>query len=138
MLVAYIDESGHSRDPKSHFAGMGGLIADSSAWEAFAPEWAQALSDANVDGGELHMRQFAHSRGPFEGWTEVKRRALMTRLVGAIVKIKAVPVGCVVALDAYNAAPASLQAFYKEPYFMAFQQVTKGASLQALPQRMAT
>jgi hypothetical protein len=23
MQVAYIDESGHSRDPKSHFAGMG-------------------------------------------------------------------------------------------------------------------
>jgi hypothetical protein len=133
MLVAYIDESGHSRDPKSHFAGMGGLIADSADWETFTSEWSEALADAGIQDGELHMRQFAHSRGPFKGWAEEKRRGLMTRLVSAIVMAKAVPVGCVVSLDAYNAAPEFLQKFYKEPYYMAFQHVTRGASLQALP-----
>jgi hypothetical protein len=133
MLVAYIDESGHSRDPKSHFVGMGGLIADSADWETFTSEWSAALSDAGIQGGELHMRQFAHSRGPFKGWPEEKRRELMARLVSAIVKIKAVPVGCVVSLEAYNSAPEMLRKFYKEPYFMAFQHVTRGASLQALP-----
>jgi hypothetical protein len=133
MLVAYIDESGHSRDPKSHFAGMGGLIANSADWETFTSEWSAALSDAGIQGGELHMRQFAHNRGPFKGWMEEKRRVLMARLVSAIVKIKAVPVGCVVSLDAYNAAPEFLRKFYKDPYFMAFQHVTRGASLQALP-----
>lgn len=133
MLVAYIDESGHSRDPKSHFVGMGGLVADSADWDVLTSEWAEALSDAGVKGGELHMRQFAHSRGPFKGWSEGQRRELMARLVEAIVKAKAVPVGCVVSLNAYYAAPEFLRKFYKEPYFMAFQHVTKGASLQALP-----
>jgi hypothetical protein len=133
MLVAYIDESGHSRDPKSHFAGMGGLIADSADWETFTTEWSGVLSDSGVEGGELHMRQFAHSRGPFKGWSEEKRRELMARLVSAIVKIKAVPVGSVVSLDAYKAAPEMLRTFYKEPYFIAFQHVTRGAALQALP-----
>ncbi len=133
MLIAYIDESGHSRDPKSHFAGMGGLIADSADWETFTSEWSAALSDAGIEGGEFHMRQFAHSIGPFKGWVEEKRRELMARLVGIIVKVKAVPVGCVVSLDAYNAAPKALREFYKGPYYMAFQDVTKGALLQGLP-----
>ncbi|WP_353062482.1 DUF3800 domain-containing protein [Tunturibacter psychrotolerans] len=133
MLIAYIDESGHSRDPKSHFAGMGGLIADSADWERFTSDWSSALADAGIHDGELHMRHFAHSRGPFQGWTELKRRELMARLIDAIVNAKAIPVGCVVSLDDYNAAPELLQKFYKEPYFMAFQHVTRGASLQALP-----
>jgi hypothetical protein len=92
MLVAYIDESGHSRDPRSHFAGMGALIADSADWDTFTSEWSAALSDAGIK-GEFHMRLFAHCRGPFEGWTEDRRRSLFAQLVGAIVKIKAIPVG---------------------------------------------
>lgn len=132
MLVAYVDESGHSSDPKSHFTGMGGLIADSVDWETFASEWSAALADADVERGEFHMRQFAHSIGPFEGWVEEKRKQLMARLIGIIVKMKAVPVGCVVSLDAYKAAPDFLREFYKEPYYMAFQDVTKGALLQGL------
>jgi hypothetical protein len=39
----------------------------------------------------------------------------------------------VVSLDAYNAAPEMLRTFYEEPYFMAFQYVTREAALQALP-----
>jgi hypothetical protein len=44
------------------------------------------------------------------------------------VKIKSGPVGCVVSPDAYKGAPEFLRTFYEEPYFMAFQHVTKGAS----------
>lgn len=132
MLVAYMDESGHSQDPKSHFVGMGALIADSGDWDRLTAEWSGALSKAGLT-GEFHMRLFAHRRGPFEGWTEARRRSLLAQLVDAIVKIKAVPVACVVSLDAFKGAPEFLQKFYKEPYFMAFQHVTRGASLQALP-----
>jgi hypothetical protein len=60
-------------------AAMGGLIADSADWETFTSEWSEALSDAAIHGGELHMRQFAHSRGPFKGWPEEKRRVLSHR-----------------------------------------------------------
>lgn len=34
MLTAYFDESGHSKDPRSHFCGIGGLIADSASWDS--------------------------------------------------------------------------------------------------------
>jgi hypothetical protein len=116
MLLAYIDESGHSRYPKSHFAGMGGLIAESAAWETFTSDWSEALADAGISDGELHMRQFAHNQGPFKGWTEEKRRGLMATLVNAIVKAKSVPVGCVVSLDE-NATKALKGYFCEWIYF---------------------
>ena len=132
MLTAYFDESGHWKDPKSRFCGMGGLIADSAAWDRLSDIWRTALTDAGAS-GPFHMRHFAHRRGEFKGWTEEQRQALFGKLVDAIVTIDAVPTGCVVSLDAFNAAPDFLKAFYREPYFMAFQMVTRGAALQALP-----
>ena len=79
------------------------------------------------------MKQFAHRQGEFEGWTEPQRKKLLGKLVNAIVELGATPVGCVIWLDHYNACPKLIRDFYREPYFMAFQMVTKGAALQALP-----
>jgi hypothetical protein len=132
MLTAYFDESGHSKDPNLRFCGMGGLIADSSAWDALSNIWRAALTDAGIS-SPFHMRHFAHRRGEFKGWTEEQRQALFGKLVDAIVTIDPVPTGCVVSLDDFNAAPDVLKKFYREPYFMAFQLVTRGAALQALP-----
>jgi len=38
MPVANMSESGHSRDPKPHFAVRGALIANSVDWNAFSAE----------------------------------------------------------------------------------------------------
>jgi hypothetical protein len=132
MLTAYMDESGHSADPRSRYVGIGGLIAEEKAWERFESEWSTALADAGIHGG-FHMKDFAHRMGHYQGWDEAKRRSLLGRLVDAIVNAKATPVGCVVSLDDYNAAPPDLQRFYQDPYYMAFQHATRGAALQALP-----
>jgi hypothetical protein len=59
---------------------------------------------------------------------------LFGRLVDVIVTIKAVPTGCVVSLNDFNAAPDFLKNFNRGPYFMVFQMVTRGAALQALPE----
>jgi hypothetical protein len=132
MLVAYMDESGHSKDPKSHFCGIGGLVADSAKWETLEVSWGSALREAGVKGA-FHMRQFAHRQGEFKGWTEAQRKKLLAKLVETIVELDPVPVGCVIWLDHYNSCPELIRTFYREPYFMAFQTVTKGAALQALP-----
>jgi hypothetical protein len=79
------------------------------------------------------MRDFAHRTSDYAGWNEERRRSLFARLVGLIVKAKPVPVGCVVSLSDFHAAPPKLKEFYLEPYFMAFQDTTRGAALQALP-----
>jgi hypothetical protein len=132
VLIAYMDESGHAADPRSKFVGMGGLVAQDSAWNQFETEWHDALAEAGIEGG-FHMVDFAGRQGPYKGWEEERRRKLFGTLVGAIVKTKAEPVGCVVSLDDFNAAPPKLQEFFKDPYHMAFQAVTRGAALQALP-----
>ncbi len=132
MLVAYIDESGHSKDPKSHFCGMGGLVADSSKWEALDVSWQATLNEAGLNGA-FHMNQFAHKQGEFKKWTEHQRKNLLGKLINSIVELDAVPVGCVIWLDHYNACPKLIRDFYREPYFMAFQTVTKAAALQTLP-----
>lgn len=131
-LTAYFDESGHSKDPKSRFCGMGGLIANSAAWDRLSEVWRAALADAGLS-GPFHMRHFAHRRGEFKGWTEEKRQSLFGKLVDVIIEIDAVPTGCVISLDDFNGAPPRLQTFFKGPYFMAFQMATRGAALQALP-----
>jgi len=132
MLVAYMDESGHSKDPKSHFCGLGGLVADLVKWETLEASWRSALKEGGVK-GPFHMRQFAHRQGEFKGWTEAHRKKLLGKLVEAIVELDAVPVGCVIWLDHYHSCPKLIRTFYREPYFMAFQTVTKGVALQALP-----
>jgi hypothetical protein len=130
VLKAYMDESGHSKDPNSRFVGMGGLIAECDDWIRFEADWKAALDDVRLEA--FHMKDFAHSEGDYFGWVENKRRKHFGALVKAIVSMKVVPVGCVVSLDAYNRAPAFIKEFYLDPYFMAFQQVTKGAALQAV------
>jgi hypothetical protein len=132
MLKAYMDESGHSRDPKSRFVGMGGLIAECDDWVRFEGDWKAALDDVGLK--EFPMKDFAHSEGQYSGWKEEKRRKHFGALVKAIVSIKVEPVGCVVSLDSFNRAPTHIKEFYLGPYFMAFQTVTRGAALQALPE----
>lgn len=132
MLTAYFDESGHSKDPKSQFCGMGGFTADSTAWERLSEVWRAALAEAGVSGA-FHMRHFAHRRGEFKGWTEEQRQSLFGKLVDVIAEIDAVPTGCVISLDDFNEAPPSLKTFFKGPYFMAFQMATRGAALEAFP-----
>lgn len=132
MLIAYMDESGHCADPKCRFVGMGGLVAEESAWKQFSGEWSDALAKAGIKQA-FHMKEFAHSFGPYRGWTEARRRELFGALVRAIVNTKAIATGCVVSLDDFNGAPPELQQFHKDPYHMAFQMATKGAALTALP-----
>jgi hypothetical protein len=135
VLIAYMDESGHSKDPKSRFSGMAGLIAEGDAWEQLEATWNSALAEAGIKNG-FHMKDFAHRQGEFKDWKESGRRHLFSKLVTAITDAKAIPVGCVVSLDCFNGAPQLLKDFFHEPYFMSFQMVTRGAALQALPKEV--
>lgn len=111
------------------------MVADSSKWEALDVSWQAALSEAELNGA-FHMNQFAHRQGEFKKWTEPQRKKLLGKLVNCIVELNAVPVGCVIWLDHCNSCPKLIRDFYREPYFMAFQMVTKAAALQALHSRI--
>ena len=97
-LSAYFDESGHSKDEKCRFVGMGGLLAPASAWEEFDPKW-QAILDEHCEGKPFHATDFAFQSEPFKGWKEEKRRKFFDSLVRTIKESGARPFGAVVSLN---------------------------------------
>jgi len=111
---------------------MGGLVAPCEAWERFEPQWSEALHSAGLN-EPFHMREYAHSTGQFADWKgeEGRRRRLLASLVRAITETKATPIGAVVSLDAFASLTPTQQHRLGGPYYAAFQQVTRGAALEA-------
>lgn len=130
MLKAYIDESGHSSDPRCQFVGMGGLVAPSEKWEEFTISW-QAALDEFIGGQPFHMKEYicVPAIGPYVGWNEDKRRAFLKRLIDTIVSSEARLVGCVVSLEGFNKLHPLHQSVLLDPYYMCFQRVTHGCRI---------
>jgi hypothetical protein len=127
MLTSYVDESGHSAHPACGFVGIGGLVAPSEKWDIFESAWQRALDDF-IQGQPFHMREFVcvPGIGPYEGWDEGKRRAFMARLINAIIESEARPVGCVVSLEHFKMLTPEYQRAFRDPYYMALQEVDQG------------
>ncbi len=81
---AYFDESGHPGDPNVHGFVVGGCVARVESWRTFDQEWSSVLGDFNLRW--FHMRDFAHRRGPFNEWSEDRRRALLGQLIGLMTR----------------------------------------------------
>jgi hypothetical protein len=113
VLTAYFDESGHIDTPG--YFSIGALVAPSAAWGPFSQAWRQALQEN--DAPYLHMREFAHRRGPYQGWKEEQRRALLAACVSAINESRAVAVG-----------KSGLQ----DPYLCCFQETVRGAAINGV------
>lgn len=79
VLVAYFDESGAKDTP---VMTMAGYMADERRWKRFEREWAKGLNEYGAK--YLHMREYAQSKGEFNGWPEWKRVALMQKLTWVI------------------------------------------------------
>lgn len=122
-FVSYADEAGHSKDPKRTYLCLAGLVAKEESWKAFDPEWRTACAEEHV-ALPFHMKHFTALRGQFQGWSEEQRKRLLGKLVAAIRRAGAVPVGSVVSVKDYNAFSSSRKAKLKDPYFMAFQPLT--------------
>jgi hypothetical protein len=73
-LEAYFDESGIGSNDEQ-FA-LVGVVAYAHHWRQFEPLWRTALQRHGAP--YLHMREFAHRRGAFKGWSEDQRQALMS------------------------------------------------------------
>ena len=134
MLRAYFDESGHLQDRKCRFVGMGGLVAPADNWERFDKKWKAAL-DTFIDGRPFHMKDYVRSKDPkppYVGWDTSKRTAFMSALLDAIEESAAQLVGCVVSIDGFSALMPEHQIMFRGPYFIAFQKVTRGASICGL------
>ena len=135
MLTSYMDETGHSDDPNFHFAGMAGFVAPMETWVQFGEVWQAVLDDAEFGLTEpFHMKDFAHFQGQFkDGWKEdePKRRRLFSKLIASIVDAKLIPMGAIVSIEDFRSLTKCQQDSFDDPYFIAFQHVTKGAALTA-------
>lgn len=132
MLKAFMDESGHSDDPRCNFVGMGGIVADETAWITFDDAWKSAL-DEFIDGHPFHMKDFVRFplEGLYKGWDEQRRREFLSRLVHTILDSGCRFVGCVVSLSDFNQLPDRCRLALIDPYYVAFQTVTRGMALIA-------
>lgn len=130
-LFAYMDETGHSKEERQKFVGMGGLIATDDNWERFGRKWKAALTSFRIP--HFHMKDFAHSRGAFEGWSELKRRKLFGKLLKIIETTYALPFGAVIAMDDYRQLSEERQRNFEDPYFLAFADCAVHALMLMAP-----
>lgn len=81
MLTCYFDAS---YDSPISITVVSGWVASSAAWEQFDADWRILLAQYDIP--YFHMREFAHSVGPFAGWKgeEIKRANFLRKAVDII------------------------------------------------------
>lgn len=127
MLIGYFDESGHSSG--TDFFALAAFVSDDLEWTRFDKQWQSALKQNGAP--YLHMREFAHFRGPFEGWTEKKRHSLLGQCVAAINSIHAIAVGAAMSVEDFKTLDHNGQSRLQDPFFSCFQEVVRGVALNA-------
>jgi hypothetical protein len=123
-VVAYVDETGHSKDHNQRFNGIAGLIAPANHWERLEEKWAKTLTEFKISC--FHAKEFAASRGEFYGWSEVKRQKLLRKLLDKIAGIDALPIGQILCMDDFRGIAEQHQqrhAALPDPYHLAFGAV---------------
>jgi hypothetical protein len=121
--LSFVDESGHSADPNRISLCLAGLIAGEDAWKAFDADWRIACDEEGLT-EPFHMMHFAARKGQFDGWPEDQRKRLLGKLVAAIVKARAIPIGSVVIFRGPDSVPEHVQKRNRDAHFIAFQSLT--------------
>jgi Protein of unknown function (DUF3800) len=121
--LSFVDESGHSHDPKRNCLCLAGLIAKEDAWRAFDAEWRAACQNEGLT-EPFHMMYFAARKREFKGWTEERRRRLLGNLITVIWKAQAIPIGSVAMVRGPDALSERSQKHYRDAHFIAFQPLT--------------
>ena len=132
MLVGYFDESeahvGH------RLFAVGGYIALDDDWPVIERAWQDALRMAGIT--RFHMRDFAHFRGEFTGWSESQRRDLINAFAAIIRPDVLASVVGVIELEPYErffrpALPPGHP--YREPYLLCLQTCMERATTGSVP-----
>jgi hypothetical protein len=125
MFVAYVDESGHSSS--TDFFSLAACVADWREWRQFNNRWMNALKVHSAP--YLHMREFAHKVEAFAGWTEDRRRALMTDCLLALDSLGIITMGAVMRVSDYRRLSREAQVGFVDPTFCCFQDCLNGVAL---------
>jgi hypothetical protein len=128
--LSFVDESGHSLDPKRNCLCLAGLLASERAWKVFDLEWRAACDEEGLT-EPFHMMHFTARKRQFKGWSEDQRRRLLGKLVAVILKAQAIPIGSVVMLRGPDALSEAAQKHYRDSHFIAFQPLTFNLAVAA-------
>jgi hypothetical protein len=130
MLIAYMDETGHSKDELQKFNGMAGFLAAPDRWRELEARWKATLENKEFKLPHFHMREFeardakGNTLGFYKGWSEAKRRRLYSKLMRHIHNAVALPIGAVIAMEDWRALTDFQQKLlHGDPYFLTYQNV---------------
>jgi hypothetical protein len=128
VLIAHLDETGHSGD--SDYVGVAGIIARSEEWESFDGAWNDLLVEYSVQC--LHMREIAHCRGQFSGWSEAQRRGFLGDALALVRKLNGMVVGSMLPMGIWHNTLTSRQRKgLVDPYFPCLQEVLTTIAIKA-------
>lgn len=118
MLTAYFDES---YDERFRLTFVSGWVAAVEQWQEFEYGWKLFLAKHDVP--YFHMREFAHSVGPFAKWkgTEGPRRAFMRGAAQIIVDTVQRGFVCCVSDEIFDGCDkvCELRKTFRSPYALA-------------------
>jgi len=134
--LSFVDEAGHAKDPGQNYLCLAGLLAPENAWKIFDSEWRSACAAHGLN-APFHMKDLPARRGEFFGWSEEKTRHFLGDLISTINRAGAVPIGSVVSISGFNALSPEIRERFRDPHFIAFQdltyQIAVAASMQVQP-----
>lgn len=129
-LLSYADEGGHEYDPGRNYLCVAGFVAPSGEWEVFTDRWLTILTNAGLK-LPFSMKDFAHRKNEFVGWTEEQRQRLLSVLIELIRATKGTPIGAVISVRDYRTLTVAQQDFLREPFHLVFQFCTRTAAIIA-------
>jgi hypothetical protein len=125
LLTAFIDESGHSAEAK--VIALAGFAAVKDQWDGFESVWNEVLNGHGAP--YLHMREYAHRRGPFSGWSEDRRRSLMAGMLDGIAEHRLIAIGAAIDVEGFHALSPEVQKGLIDPFFCCMQEVAYGLAV---------
>lgn len=127
MMLAFADEGGHSQS--TDFVSMAFWVGRWDQWKEFNRRWQRALAANGAP--YLHMREYAHSRGAFEGWNENRRVALMRDCLACLDDLRIVVCAACMRVADFQALSPGDKASIADPYYACFQECIHGMQLAA-------
>lgn len=128
VLIAYLDETGHSAD--TEFVGVAGIVAPDHSWANTEATWQNMLAEHAVE--SVHMRELAHSKGQYKGWTEQQRRALLSSALGAVEALGGLVLGVILPMKLWRQTLTMRQRkALVDPYFLCLQEALTTIALRA-------
>jgi len=138
VLKSYLDDSGKANDPNEKIICIAGAISPLKAWENLEKEWKSILISFDIP--YLHMREYAHSTGPFNKWKgqEEVRQEFLGSLMDTMDRNVMSVIGATVPKDDFNRLTTDQQQKVSDPCFLCFQQTLHSAASTAFAETMTT